>query len=166
MTATKRAGSILPVLTPRSQMSAMRSWTPLTPLGILVKSFLPSSFCADTNVQWSVPVSCRSSLDQAQNCFNTNIRVLSFLEIGSLESVLLESSTVDSVSALCVGKKQSGGGSSSFLVPSNKSADLEDMQMSGDRVRKGANRSSLNCCSGCDEKGDGSQVNQGKCCIP
>lgn len=62
VTATKRAGSILPETTPFSQMSAILSSTPLTPFGILVKSPLPISFWADEKVQWSVPVNCKSSL--------------------------------------------------------------------------------------------------------
>lgn len=44
VTATKRAGSILPATTPLDQIKDMRSSTPFTPFGILVKSFLPNSF--------------------------------------------------------------------------------------------------------------------------
>ena len=42
--------------TPRSQMTDIRSSTPLTPFGILVKLSLPSAFCSALNVQLSVPV--------------------------------------------------------------------------------------------------------------
>jgi hypothetical protein len=63
VTATKRDGSILPETTPFSQTSDIRSSTPFTPLGILVKSPLPISFWAVEKVQWSVPVKLKSSLE-------------------------------------------------------------------------------------------------------
>ena len=51
VTATKRVGSILPDTTPFSQIKDILSSTPLTPSGILEKSFLPISFCDEENVQ-------------------------------------------------------------------------------------------------------------------
>lgn len=48
--------------TPFSQMTDILSSTPLTPLGILVKSSLPRAFWHTEKVQLSVPVTLRSSL--------------------------------------------------------------------------------------------------------
>lgn len=42
-----------PRTTPRSQMMFMRSCTPLTPWGILVKSSLPMAFCLVLKGRWS-----------------------------------------------------------------------------------------------------------------
>lgn len=49
--------------TPFSQMTDILSSTPLTPLGILVKSSLPRAFWHTEKVQLSVPVTVRSSLE-------------------------------------------------------------------------------------------------------
>lgn len=48
--------------TPFSHITDMRSSTPLTPFGILVKSSFPRAFWHTENVQLSVPVTLRSSL--------------------------------------------------------------------------------------------------------
>lgn len=45
--------SVGPRTTPRSQMMFMRSCTPLTPWGILVKSSLPMAFCLVLKGRWS-----------------------------------------------------------------------------------------------------------------
>lgn len=50
--------------TPFSQMTDILSSTPLTPLGILVKSSLPRAFWHTEKVQLSVPVTVRSSLER------------------------------------------------------------------------------------------------------
>lgn len=62
VTATKRQGSKSPAWTPFSHTRDIRSSTPLTPFGILVKSPLPKALCSLLKVQLSLPVSCRSSL--------------------------------------------------------------------------------------------------------
>lgn len=67
VTATNLFGSIFPETTPFSQIMDMRSSTPLTPFGILRKSSFPSCFCSDLNVQLSVPVHWRSSLNHQIN---------------------------------------------------------------------------------------------------
>ena len=60
--ATNLQGSMIPVWTPFSQITDIRSSTPLTPFGILEKSSFPSSFCALLKVQLSLPVTWRASL--------------------------------------------------------------------------------------------------------
>ena len=57
---------LAPLTTPFSQMTDMRSSTPLTPLGMRRKSSLPSAFWLALNVQLSVPVTCRSSLKEGK----------------------------------------------------------------------------------------------------
>ena len=47
---------------PLSQMTDILSSSPLTPLGILVKSWRPMAFCLEVKVQLSVPVHWRSPL--------------------------------------------------------------------------------------------------------
>lgn len=48
--------------TPLSQMTLMRSCTPLTPCGILVKSSLPIAFCLVVKGRWSDATMFRVSL--------------------------------------------------------------------------------------------------------
>lgn len=48
--------------TPLSQMTLMRSCTPLTPCGILVKSSLPMAFCFVVKGRWSDATMFRVSL--------------------------------------------------------------------------------------------------------
>lgn len=53
-----------PHTTPRSQMMFMRSCTPLTPWGILVKSSLPMAFCLVLKGRWSEATMFRVSLQE------------------------------------------------------------------------------------------------------
>uniref|UniRef100_A0A6B0U432 Putative secreted protein n=1 Tax=Ixodes ricinus TaxID=34613 RepID=A0A6B0U432_IXORI len=62
VTATNLHGSILPVFTPFCQTTPMRSSTPLTPLGMRVKSSRPAAFWEEVKVQWSDPVVWSSPL--------------------------------------------------------------------------------------------------------
>lgn len=66
VTATNLQGSIFPATTPFSHTMDIRSSTPFTPFGILVKSSLPRAFCAAVNVQLSVAVICKSPLQNKQ----------------------------------------------------------------------------------------------------
>lgn len=88
VTATNLQGSIFPDTTPFSQITDMRSSTPFTPLGILVKSSFPSAFCAAEKVQLSVPVVCRSPLKSKQFYFVIYIGEIINISHTSLETKL------------------------------------------------------------------------------
>ncbi|MNQ95013.1 hypothetical protein D3C85_1105530 [compost metagenome] len=57
--ATKSWIDSLPLLTPSSHSTAMRSSMPAVPLGILLKSSRPAAFWSAQKQQWSVAVVCR-----------------------------------------------------------------------------------------------------------
>ncbi|MNH20650.1 hypothetical protein D3C79_804290 [compost metagenome] len=57
--ATKSCIDNLPLLTPSSQSTAMRSSMPAVPLGMRLKSSRPMAFCSAQKQQWSVAVVCR-----------------------------------------------------------------------------------------------------------
>jgi len=53
--------------TPLSQMTLMRSWTPVTPWGILVKSSLPIAFCFVVKGRWSDATMFKVSLGKEKD---------------------------------------------------------------------------------------------------
>lgn len=53
--------------TPLSQMTLMRSWTPVTPCGILVKSSLPIAFCFVVKGRWSDATMFKVSLGKEKD---------------------------------------------------------------------------------------------------
>ena len=63
VTSTNLHSSMMPSLTPLVYTIDMRSSTPLTPLGILVKSSFPSALCSVLKVQLSLPTQSRDPLE-------------------------------------------------------------------------------------------------------
>ncbi|MNH36053.1 hypothetical protein D3C79_968050 [compost metagenome] len=57
--ATNACIDNLPVFTPSSQSTAIRSSIPAVPLGMRLKSSRPAAFCSAQKQQWSVAVVCR-----------------------------------------------------------------------------------------------------------
>ena len=88
--------------TPLSQMTLMRSCTPLTPCGILVKSSLPIAFCLVVKGRWSDATMFRVSLGRQKGITSEGKRPGSQREATRTgkKSVLKNQAKLISVSAL------------------------------------------------------------------